>query len=74
MNDYKILATVAIRVLALYSAIYGILAVLKCLLSIRYTGGAAALAGTINYGFFVVFGCVLFVFSKRLAALIVKGL
>jgi hypothetical protein len=74
VNHYKTLATVALRVLALFVAVYGILAVLKCLLFMHYTGGSAALAGAINYGFFVVLGYVLFVLSKRLAALAVKGL
>jgi hypothetical protein len=74
MSHYTALATVAFRVLALFVAVYGILAVLKCLLFIRYIGGSAALAGAVNYGFFAVLGFLLFILSKRLASLAVKGL
>jgi hypothetical protein len=74
MSDYKTLATILLRVLGLAYIAFAFWCWLYSLLTIHYREPGALLAATLNNLLYVVAGLSLFFLSKRLAALVVRGL
>ena len=74
MSDYKALATILFRVLALADIAFAFWCWVYSLLTIHYKEPGALLAATLNNLVYVVLGLSLFILSKRLAALAVRGL
>jgi hypothetical protein len=74
MNDPKTLATILFRVFGVSDIAYAFLYWLYSLLISHYTSPGALIVATLCAFVYLVLGLLLIVLSKRLAALVIRGL
>lgn len=74
MNDHKAVATILFRVFGVSDIAYAVLSWLYSLLISHYTSPGALIVATLCDLVYLFLGLLLIIFSKRLAALVVRGL
>jgi hypothetical protein len=74
MSDHKEIATVFFRVFGVSDIAYAVLYWLYSLLISHYTSPGALIVATLCSFVYLILGALLIILSKRLAALVVRGL
>ncbi len=74
MSDHKAIATILFRVFGVSDIAYAILYWLYSLLISHYTSPGALIVATLCALVYLVLGLLLIILSKRLAALVLRGI